>query len=185
MGRRTQSGSQITKKVMTMTNKGPIHQILLSSVVLSVFIALLGMPIALAQDQQKMLENDLLRQLFVSSKETKVDREVLIKKINSLAKEDFDEQYKTDMREVELEGIYELAKNCFVTCHTAHLPSGEEVFLFHARIFSKLENNDVQIHGRGKEDMAEFGKFMMMSGNGKIKFIRSYFKTYAGIELPS
>jgi hypothetical protein len=63
--------------------------------------------------------------------------------------------------------------------------SGEEVFLFHAHVFSKFENNDVQIHGHGKEDLAEFVKFMMMSESGKIKFIRYFFKMYAKVELPS
>ena len=151
----------------------------------SVFFSLAGASIICAQDQQKSLDDDFLHQLFLSAKEGKADKETLVKKINSLAKENFDQQYKGNVKNIELEGIYELAKNCYVTCHTAQLRSGEEVFLFHAHIFGKLENSDVQMHGRGKEDMAEFGKFMMMSESGKIKFIRYYFKTYAKIELPS
>ncbi|HEX7535325.1 MAG TPA: hypothetical protein VF343_08710 [Syntrophales bacterium] len=138
-----------------------------------------------AQEQQKSLDDAFLHQLFLSAKDGTTDKETLVKKINSLAKENFDQQYKENVKNIELEGIYELAKNCYVTCHTAQLTSREEVFLFHAHIFGKLENSDVQIHGRGKEDMAEFGKFMMMSESGKIKFIRYYFRTYTKIELPS
>ena len=144
-----------------------------------------GTSLVLAQDQQKLLEDAFLHQLFLSAKEGTADRETLIKKIDSLAKDHFDEQYKGNIKNIELEGIYELAKNCYVTCHTAQLTSGEEVFLFHAYIFTKLENSSVEIHGHGKEDMAEFGKFTIMSESGKIKFIRYYFKTYAKIELPS
>jgi hypothetical protein len=151
----------------------------------SVFFSLAGASIICAQDQQKLLEDDFLHQLFLSSKDGGTDKEPLVKKINSLAKENFDQQYKGNVKNIELEGIYELAKNCYVTCHTAQLTSGEEVFLFHSHVFSKFENNNVQIHGRGKEDMAEFAKFMMMSESGKIKFIRYFFKTYAKIELPS
>jgi hypothetical protein len=146
---------------------------------------LAGTAIVRAQDQQKFLEDDFLHKLFISAKEGKTDKETLMRKLESLSKDNFDQQYKGNVKNIELEGIYELAKNCYVTCHTAQLTSGEEVFLFHAHTFSKLENNDVQIHGRGKEDMAEFGKFMMMSESGKIKFIRYFFKTYAKIELPS
>ncbi|HET6459652.1 MAG TPA: hypothetical protein VFG29_02580 [Syntrophales bacterium] len=168
-----------------MAKKEHLNKLVLISVLLSFFIVLAGLSAVGAQDQQKLLDDELLRQLFVSAKETKADKDALIKKINSLAKRNFDEQYKIDTGDVELEGIYELANNCYVTCHTAHLPSGEEVFLFHAHIFNKLENSDIQIHGRGKEDLADFGKFMMMSESGKIKFIRTYFKTTAKIELPS
>ena len=151
---------------------------------LFVFLSLAGASLVIAQDQQKQMEDELLRQLFLSAKSSQTDKDALIKKINSLAKENFDQQYKGNVKNVELEGIYELAKNCFVTCHTAQLGNGEEVFLFHAHIFSKFESRDVQIHGHGKEDTAEFGKFMMMSESGKIKFIRYYFKTYAMIDLP-
>ena len=49
------------------------------------------------------------------------DKETLVKKINSLAKENFDQEYKGNVKNIELEGIYELAKNCYVTCHTAQL----------------------------------------------------------------
>jgi len=154
-------------------------------ILFSVFFSLAGASIICAQDQQKSLDDDFLHQLFLAAKDGKADKETLLKRLNSLAKEKFDEQYKGNVKNIEMEGIYELAKNCYVTCHTAQLKSGEEVFLFHAHVFSKFENNDVQIHGRGKEDMAEFGKFMMMSESGKIKFIRYFFKTYAKIELPS
>jgi hypothetical protein len=161
------------------------HQPIFVTIIFSIFFLLSGTSLVLAQDQQRALGDDFLHQLFLSAKERKADRETLIRKIDNLAKDNFDQQYQGNVKNIELEGIYEIAKNCYVTCHTAQLTSGEEVFLFHAHIFSKLENNDVQIHGRGKEDMAEFGKFMMMSESGKIKFIRSYFKTYAKIELPS
>jgi hypothetical protein len=161
------------------------HELIFLTLLFSIFFLLAGTPIVRAQDQQKLLEDDFLHQLFLSAKEDKTARETLIRKIDSLAKDNFDQQYKGNVKSIELEGIYKLAKNCYVTCHTAQLTSGEEVFLFHAHIFSKFENNDVQIHGRGKEDMAEFGKFMMMSESGKIKFIRYFFKTYAKIELPS
>jgi len=153
--------------------------------VLLPFLIAFAASFVLAQDQQKLLDEELLHQLFLSAKDTKTDRETLVKKINSVAKANFDQQYKGSVKDVELEGVYELAKNCYVTCHTAQLKTGEEVFLFHAYIFSKLENHYIQIHGRGKEDMAEFGKFMMMSESGKVKFIRYYFKTYAKVELPS
>jgi hypothetical protein len=161
------------------------HQLIFLTLLSAVLFLLAGTSIVRAQDQQKLLDNDFLHQLFLSAKEGKADRDTLIRTIDSLAKDNFDQQYKGNVKNIELEGIYELAKNCYVTCHTAQLTSGEEVFLFHAHIFSKFENNDVQIHGRGKEDMAEFGKFMMMSESGKIRFIRYYFKTYAKIELPS
>jgi hypothetical protein len=150
----------------------------------SIFFLLAGASIVCAQDQQKLLGDDFLHQLFLSAKDGRTDKETLVKKIHSLAKDNFEQQYKGNVKNIELEGIYEIAKNCYVTCHTAQLTGGEEVFLFHAHIFGKFENNDVQIHGRGKEDMAEFGKFMMMSESGKIKFIRYFFKTYAKIELP-
>jgi hypothetical protein len=162
-----------------------MHKLMRLLISFSVFFSLAGTSIVRAQDQQKLLEDDFLHQLFLSVKEGKTDRETLIRKIDSLAKENFDQQYKGNVKNIELEGIYELAKNCYVTCHTAQLTSGEEVFLFHAHVFSKFENNDVQIHGHGKEDLAEFGKFMMMSESGKIKFIRYFFKTYAKVELPS
>ena len=84
-----------------------------------------------------------------------------------------------------MEGIYDLGPKCLVTCHTAELISGENVFLFHAHVFSKFNKNDIQIHGRGKEDLLEFERFMIMSESGKIKFIRYYFETYAKVELPS
>ena len=151
----------------------------------SLIFLLAGASIICAQEQQKSLDDTFLHQLFLSAKDGTTDKETLVKKINSLAKENFDQQYKENVKNMELEGIFELAKNCYVTCHTAQLTSREEVFLFHAHIFGKLENSDVRIHGRGKEDMAEFGKFMMMSESGKIKFIRYYFRTYAKIELPS
>lgn len=162
-----------------------MHKLMRFLVSFFVIFSLAAVSLVGAQDQQKLLEDELLRQLFFLTKEAKADRETLIRKLNSLAKEDFDQQYKGNAKNIELEGIYELAKNCYVTCYTAQLTSGEEVFLFHAHIFSKFENNDVQIHGHGKEDMAEFGKFMIMSESGKIKFIRYFFKTYAKIELPS
>jgi len=161
-----------------------MHKLMRLLITFSIFFLLAGASIVCAQDQQKLLGDDFLYQLFLSAKDGRTDKETLVKKINSLAKENFDQQYKGNVKNIELEGIYELAKNCYVTCHTAQLTSGEEVFLFHAHIFSKFENNDVQIHGRGKEDMAEFGKFMIMSESGKIKFIRYFFKTYAKIELP-
>ena len=161
-----------------------MHKLMRLLISFSVFFALAGASIVCAQDQQKLLEDDFLYQLFLSAKDGRTDKETLVKKINSLAKENFDQQYKANVNNIELEGIYELAKNCYVTCHTAQLTRGEEVFLFHAHIFGKFENNDVQIHGRGKEDMAEFGKFMIMSESGKVKFIRYFFKTYAKIELP-
>ena len=160
-----------------------MHKLMRLLVLFFVFLSLAA-SLAFAQDQQKQLDDELLFQLFVSSKNSQTDKDALIKKVNSLAKENFDQQYKGNVKNVELEGVYELARNCFVTCHTAQLGNGEEVFLFHAHIFSKFENRDVQIHGHGREDMAEFGKFMMMSDSGKIKFIRSYFKTYAQIDLP-
>jgi len=161
-----------------------MHKLMRLLITFSIFFLLAGASIVCAQDQQKLLGDDFLYQLFLSAKDGRTDKETLVKKINSLAKENFDQQYKGNVKNIELEGIYELAKNCYVTCHTAQLTSGEEVFLFHAHIFSKFEYNDVQIHGRGKEDMAEFGKFMIMSESGKIKFIRYFFKTYAKIELP-
>jgi hypothetical protein len=161
------------------------HQLIFLTLLFSVFFLLAGTSIVRAQDQQRALEDDFLHQLFLSAKEGKADRETLIRKLDSLAKDNFDQQYTGNVKNIELEGIYEIAKNCYVTCHTAQLTSGEEVFLFHAHIFSKFENNDIQIHGRGKEDMAEFGKFMMMSESGKIKFIRYFFKKFAKIELPS
>jgi predicted ThiF/HesA family dinucleotide-utilizing enzyme len=161
-----------------------MHKLMRLLISFSVFFSLAGASIICAQDQQKLLEDEFLHQLFLSAKDGRTDKETLVKKINSLAKENFDQQYKGNVKNIDLEGIYELAKNCYVTCHTAQLTGGEEVFLFHAHIFGKFENNDVQIHGRGKEDMAEFGKFMMMSESGKIKFIRYFFKTYAKIELP-
>jgi len=161
------------------------HRLIFLTLLFSAFFLLAGTSIARAQDQQRVLGHDFLHQLFLSAKEGTADRETLIRKIDILAKDNFDQQYKGNVKNIELEGIYEVAKNCYVTCHTAQLTNGEEVFLFHAHIFTKLENNDVQIHGRGKEDMAEFGKFMMMSESGKIKFIRYYFKKYAAIELPS
>lgn len=151
----------------------------------TVIFLLAGTSTICAQDQQKSLDDDFLHHLFLSAKNGGTDKETLVKKIKSLAKEKFDEEYKGNVKSIELEGIYELAKNCYVTCHTAQLTGGETVFLFHAHLFGKMENSDVQIHGRGKEDMAEFGKFMMMSETGKIKFIRYFFKTYAKIELPS
>jgi hypothetical protein len=169
---------------MTRMSKD-MHKLMRLLISFSVFFSLAGTSIVRAQDQQKLLEDDFLHQLFLSVKEGKTDRETLVKKIDSLAKENFDQQYKGNVKNIELEGIYELAKNCYVTCHTAQLTSGEEVFLFHAHVFSKFENNDVQIHGHGKEDMSEFGKFMIMSESGKIKFIRYFFKTYAKVELPS
>ncbi|MGA3207904.1 MAG: hypothetical protein ABSE05_08755 [Syntrophales bacterium] len=162
-----------------------MHKLMRLLILFSVFFSLAGASIICAQDQQKLLGDDFLHQLFLSAKEGKADKETLTRKIDSLARDNFDQQYKGNVKNIELEGIYELAKNCYVTCHTAQLTSGEEVFLFHAHIFSKFENGDVQMHGRGKEDMAEFEKFMMMSESGKIKFIRYYFKTYAKIELPS
>jgi hypothetical protein len=168
---------------MTRMSKD-MHKLMRLLISFSVFFSLAGASIVRAQDQQKLLEDDFLHQLFLSAKDGRTDKETLVKKINSLAKDNFDQQYKGNVKNIELEGIYELAKNCYVTCHTAQLMSGEEVFLFHAHVFSKFENNDVQIHGRGKEDMAEFGKFMMMSESGKMKFIRYFFKTYAKIELP-
>ena len=161
-----------------------MHKLMRLLISFAVILLLAGASIVCAQDQQKLLDGDFLHQLFLSAKDGKADRETLVKRINTLAKEKFDEQYKGNVKNIEMEGIYELAKNCYVTCHTAQLTNGEEVFLFHAHIFSKFENNDVQIHGRGKEDMAEFGKFMMMSESGKIKFIRYFFKTYAKVELP-
>jgi hypothetical protein len=161
------------------------HQLIFLTLIFSIFSLLAGASIICAQDQQKLMEDGFLHQLFLSAKDGSTEKETLVKKINSLAKENFDQQYKGNVKNIELEGIYELAKNCYVTCHTAQLTSGEEVFLFHSHIFSKFENNDIQIHGRGKEDMAEFGKFMMMSESGKIKFIRYFFKTYAKIVLPS
>jgi len=161
------------------------HRLIFLTIIFFVFFSLAGTSIICAQDQQKLLGDDFLHQLFLSAKEGKADKETLIRKIDSLARDNFDQQYKGNVKNIELEGIYELAKNCYVTCHTAQLTNGEEVFLFHAHIFRKLGNNDVQIQGRGKEDMAEFGKFIMMSESGKIKFIRYYFKTYAKIELPS
>jgi hypothetical protein len=161
------------------------HQLIFLILIFWIFFILASTSIVHAQDQQKLLEDDFLHKLFLSAKEGKTDRETLIRKLDSLSKSNFDQQYKVNVKNIELEGIYELAKKCYVTCHTAQLTSGEEVFLFHAHIFGKFENNDVQIHGRGKEDMAEFGKFMMMSESGKIKFIRYFFKTYAKIELPS
>ena len=161
-----------------------MHKLMRLLISFSVFFSLACASIVCAQDQQKLLEDGFLHQLFLSAKDGKTDKETLVKKINSLAKENFDQQYKGNAKNIELEGIYELARNCYVTCHTAQLKGGEEVFLFHAHIFGKFENNDVQIHGRGKEDMAEFGKFMIMSESGKIKFIRYFFKTYAKIELP-
>jgi hypothetical protein len=161
-----------------------MHKLMRLLISFSIFFLLAGASIICAQDQQKLLEDDFLHQLFLSAKDGRTDKETLVKKINSLAKENFDQQYKGNVKNIELEGIYELAKNCYVTCHTAQLMSGEEVFLFHAHVFSKFENNDVQIHGHGKEDLAEFVKFMMMSESGKIKFIRYFFKTYAKVELP-
>ena len=161
-----------------------MHRLMRLLISFFVFFSLASTSLVHSQDQQRKLGDDFLHQLFLSAKEGTADRETLIRKIDSLAKDNFDQQYKGNVKNIELEGIYEIAKNCYVTCHTAQLTSGEEVFLFHAHIFSKLENNDVQIHGRGKEDMAEFGKFMMMSESGKIKFIRYYFKKYATIELP-
>jgi hypothetical protein len=162
-----------------------MHRLMRLLILFSIFFSLAGASIICAQDQQKSLDDDFLHQLFLSAKDGRTDKETLVKKINSLAKEDFDQQYKGNVKNIELEGIYELAKNCYVTCHTAQLMSGEEVYLFHAHLFGKIENSNVQIHGRGKEDLAEFGKFMMMSESGKIKFIRYFFKTYAKIELPS
>jgi hypothetical protein len=162
-----------------------LHRLTLLWVVFYLFLAIFVTSLVGAQDRQRLLDDDFLHRLFLSAKEGKTAREVLIRKLDSLAKDDFDQQYKGNVKNIELEGIYELARNCYVTCHTALLTSGEEVFLFHAHVFSKFENNDVQIHGRGKEDMAEFGKFMMMSESGKIKFIRYFFKAYAKIELPS
>jgi hypothetical protein len=162
-----------------------MHKLMRLLISFAFIFLLAGASIVCAQDQQKSLDDDFLHQLFLSAKDGKADKETLVKRINTLAKEKFDEQYKGNVKNMELEGIYELAKNCYVTCHTAQLTGGEEVFLFHAHIFGKIENSDVQIHGRGKEDMAEFGKFMMMSESGKIKFIRYFFKTYAKIELPS
>ncbi len=161
------------------------HALTFLTLLLSIFFLLAAASVVHAQDQQKLLGDDFLHQLFLSAKEGKADRETLTKKVDSLARDDFDQQYKVNVKNIELEGIYELTKNCYVTCHTAQLTGGEEVFLFHAHIFGKFENNDVQIHGRGKEDMAEFGTFMIMSESGKIKFIRYYFKKYAKIELPS
>jgi hypothetical protein len=162
-----------------------MHKLMRLLISFSVIFLLAGVSIVCAQDQQKSLDDDFLHQLFLSGKDGTTDKETLVKKINSLAKENFDQQYKGNVKNIDLEGIYEVAKTCYVTCHTAQLTSGEEVFLFHAHIFGKLESHDVQIHGRGKEDMAEFGKFMMMSESGKIKFIRYFFRTYAKIELPS
>jgi hypothetical protein len=161
------------------------HALIFLTLLLSIFFLLAAASVVRAQDQQKLLGDDFLHQLFLSAKEGKVDRETLTRKIDGLARDSFDQQYKGNVKNIELEGIYELTKNCYVTCHTAQLTGGEEVFLFHAHIFGKFENNDVQIHGRGKEDMAEFGTFMIMSESGKIKFIRYYFKKYAKIELPS
>ena len=161
-----------------------MHKLMRLLISFSIFFLLAGASIVCAQDQQKLLGDDFLHQLFLSAKDGRTDKETLVKKINSLAKENFDQQYKGNVKNIELEGIYEIAKNCYVTCHTAQLTGGEDVFLFHAHIFGKFENNDIQIHGRGKEDMAEFGKFMIMSESGKIKFIRYFFKTYAKIELP-
>jgi hypothetical protein len=168
-----------------MRRSKDMHRLMRLLISFFVFFSLAGTSLVLAQDQQRALGDDFLHQLFLSAKEGKADRETLIRKIDNLAKDNFDQQYKEDVKNIELEGIYEITKNCYVTCHTGQLTSGEEVFLFHAHIFSKLESNDVQIHGRGKEDMAEFGKFMMMSESGKIKFIRYYFTKYARIELPS
>ena len=162
-----------------------MHKLMRLLISFSVIFLLVGVSIVCAQDQQKSLDDAFLHQLFLSAKDGTKDKETLVKRINTLAKEKFDEEYKENVKNIDLEGIYELAKNCYVTCHTAQLTSGEEVFLFHAHIFGKFENSDVQIHGRGKEDMAEFGKFMMMSESGKLKFIRYYFRTYAKIELPS
>jgi len=161
------------------------HRSIFLRFLFSAFLLFAVTSIVRAQDQQKASGHDFLHQLFLSGKEGTADREALIRKIDSLAKDNFDQQYQGKVKSIELEGIYEIAKNCYVTCHTAQLTNGEVVFLFHAHIFTKLENSDVQIHGRGKEDMAEFGKFMMMSESGKIKFIRYYFKKYAGIELPA
>jgi hypothetical protein len=162
-----------------------MHKLIRLLISLAVFFSLACSSIICAQDQQKSLDDDFLHQLFLSAKNGGADKETLVSKINSLAKENFDQQYKGDVKNIEMEGIYELAKSCYVTCHTAQLRGGEEVFLFHAHIFVKIGNSDVQIHGRGKEDLAEFGKFMMMSETGKIKFIRYFFKTYAKIDLPS
>jgi len=161
-----------------------MHKLMRLLISFSIFFLLAGASIVCAQDQQKLLGDDFLHQLFLSAKDGRTDKETLVKKIHSLAKDNFDQQYKGNVKNIELEGIYEIAKNCYVTCHTAQLTGGEDVFLFHAHIFGKFENNDIQIHGRGKEDMAEFGKFMIMSESGKIKFIRYFFKTYAKIELP-
>jgi hypothetical protein len=161
------------------------HKLIYLFVSFSVIFLLGGTSLIRAQDQQKLFEDDFLHQLFLSAKEGKAERETLIRKINGLAKDNFDEQYKGNVKNIELEGIYELARKCYVTCYTAQLTSGEEVFLFRAHIFRKLDNKDVQIHGRGKEDMEEFLKFMIMSESGKIKFIRYYFKTHAKMELPS
>ena len=162
-----------------------MHKLMRLLISFSVIFLLAAVSTVCAQDQQKSLDDDFLHQLFLSGKDGTTDKETLVKMINSVAKENFDQQYKGNVKNIDLEGIYEVAKTCYVTCHTAQLTSGEEVFLFHAHIFGKFESHDVQIHGRGKEDMAEFGKFMMMSESGKIKFIRYFFKTYAKIELPS
>src|SRR5271157_2281720 len=134
---------------MKITSKDN-NQLIFLTLLFFISFSFVGASIIYAQDQQKLLDDDFLYQLFLSAKEGKADKETLIRKIDSLAKDNFDQQYKENVRNIELEGIYELAKNCYVTCHTAQLTSGEEVFLFHAHIFRKLQNSDVQIHGRGK-----------------------------------
>jgi hypothetical protein len=173
------------KEFEMMRRNKNMHKAMRLLISFAVIFLLGGASIICAQDQQKLLDSDFLHQLFFSAKDGSSNKETLLKKINPLAKESFDQQYKENVKNIELEGIYELAKNCYVTCHTAQLISGEDVFLFDAHIFGKIDNSDIQIHGRGKEDMAEFGKFMMMSESGKIKFIRYFFKTYARTELPS